>query len=357
MDSDESAIRATLATFKSPSGPSLAHFIDSIHLKDGLVQLALAVKREDAPRFEAMRRDIEAALMRLPGIRNVTVLFTAHKMAATTAPAAHSHAPAESGLKKDPSMLPEVKTVIAVASGKGGVGKSTIAVNLAIAFAQLGLRTGLLDADIYGPSMPRMLGITRKPDISADKQIVPLQAWGLKAMSIGFMVPEDTAMVWRGPMVMGALNQMLGQVAWGPLDIMIVDMPPGTGDAQLTMAQKINLAGAIIVSTPQDIALIDARRGVKMFDQVQVKTLGIIENMSYFTCPHCSARSEIFGHGGARAEAAKIGAPFLGEIPLQLAIRETGDAGTPITAADPDSEAGRLFIAIASQLKTTLGLG
>jgi ATP-binding protein involved in chromosome partitioning len=235
------------------------------------------------------------------------------------------------------------------------VGKSTVAVNLAVALAQTGLRVGLLDADIYGPSLPRMLGLNTRPQ-TRDGKMLPLNAWGLLCMSIGFLVEEETAMVWRGPMVMGALTQLLGQVEWGVLDVLVIDMPPGTGDAQLTLAQKATLAGAVIVSTPQDIALIDARRGVKMFEQVRVKVLGIVENMSYFACPHCGGRSEIFGHGGAQAEAARIGVPFLGEIPLLLAIRETGDAGTPICAADPQSEAAGAFRAVAAQVVQALGV-
>jgi ATP-binding protein involved in chromosome partitioning len=246
-----------------------------------------------------------------------------------------------------------VKTVIAVASGKGGVGKSTVAVNLAVALAQTGLAVGLLDADIYGPSMPRMLGLNNKPQ-TRDGKMLPLHAWGISCMSIGFLVEEETAMVWRGPMVMGALTQMLGQVEWGALDILVIDMPPGTGDAQLTLAQKASLAGAVVVSTPQDIALIDARRGVKMFEQVRVPVLGIVENMSYFSCPDCGHRTDIFGHGGAQAEAARIGVAFLGEVPLLLAIRETGDAGAPICASDPDSAAAGAFRAIAAKVSAAL---
>jgi ATP-binding protein involved in chromosome partitioning len=250
-------------------------------------------------------------------------------------------------------LLPNVKNIVAVASGKGGVGKSTVAVNLAVALAQLGLRVGLLDADIYGPSLPRMLGLARKPEVRGDRMI-PLEAWGLKAMSIGFLVDEDTAMIWRGPMVMGALEQMMGQVEWGELDVMIVDMPPGTGDAQLTMAQRVTLAGAIVVSTPQDIALLDARRGVKMFERTRVPVLGLVENMSFFCCPNCGHRSEIFGHGGARAEAEKLGIEFLGEIPLLLEIRSAADAGTPIVASAPQSDAARAYRDVAARLQAKL---
>ncbi len=225
--------------------------------------------------------------------------------------------------------MPGVRAIIAVASGKGGVGKSTVAANLALAMKANGLQVGVLDADIYGPSMPRMLGISGRPTSADGKILAPMENYGIKVMSIGFLVPEDTPMIWRGPMVMSALQQMLRDVAWGELDMMIVDMPPGTGDAQLTLAQQVSLAGAVIVSTPQDIALLDARRGLAMFNKVNVPVLGIIENMSYFLCPHCGERSDIFSHGGARREAERLGTDFLGEVPLDLAIRETSDAGTP----------------------------
>jgi ATP-binding protein involved in chromosome partitioning len=246
-------------------------------------------------------------------------------------------------------LLPEVKAIVAVASGKGGVGKSTVAVNLAVALAQQGHRVGLLDADIYGPSLPRMLGLNRKPEVRGDKMI-PLQAWGLSCMSIGFLVEEETPMIWRGPMVMGALEQMMGQVAWGALDILVVDMPPGTGDAQLTMAQRVALTGAVIVSTPQDIALLDARRGVRMFERTKVPVLGLVENMSFYCCPNCGHRAEIFGHGGARNEAARLGMEFLGEIPLLLDIRVAADAGTPIAAQAPDSDAAKGYGALAARV-------
>ena len=246
--------------------------------------------------------------------------------------------------------VPGVGAIVAVASGKGGVGKSTVAANLALALKANGLKVGVLDADIYGPSMPRMLGISGRPTSEDGKTLRPMENYGLQCMSMGFLVPEDTAMIWRGPMVMSALNQMLRDVAWGELDILVVDLPPGTGDAQLTMAQQVPLAGAVIVSTPQDIALIDARRGLSMFQKVDVPVLGIIENMSYFLCPHCGERSEIFSHGGARREAEKLGVEFLGEVPLDLAIRETSDDGQPITISDPGSAHAQLFREIAAKV-------
>jgi ATP-binding protein involved in chromosome partitioning len=325
---NEDDIRRALAPFK------LGKMLEGVHVADGMAQVSLAIRREDAAQLEPLRQEIEAKLAALPGLRNAAVVFTAHREAPPPPK------PAE-------AILPEVKSVIAVASGKGGVGKSTVAVNLAITLAQMGLAVGLLDADIYGPSLPRMLGLRDKPR-TQDGKMLPLLAWGLKCMSIGLLVEEETAMVWRGPMVIGALTQMLGQVAWGALDVLVVDMPPGTGDVQLTLAQRASLAGAVVVSTPQDIALIDARRGVKMFEQVRVPVLGIVENMSYFACPHCGKRTDIFGHGGAEAEAERIGVPFLGAVPLLLAIRETGDAGTPICAADPEGEAAGAFRALAA---------
>jgi ATP-binding protein involved in chromosome partitioning len=242
-----------------------------------------------------------------------------------------------------------VGAIIAVASGKGGVGKSTVAVNLALGLQTLGYKVGLLDADIYGPSVPRLLGITEKPEADGGK-LAPIVKLGLKTMSIGFLVEEDTPMIWRGPMVQSALTQMMNDVSWAPLDILVIDMPPGTGDAQLTIAQRVPLKGAVIVSTPQDIALIDARKGLAMFRKTQVPVLGIVENMSTFVCPHCGHESHIFGHGGARETARALAAPFLGEIPLVSSIRETSDAGTPIVAAAPDSPEAKAFLLIAKEV-------
>ncbi len=355
------ALRECLRAVTDPrSGRDIvaAGLVDSLEARDGLVHLALRADRDAAAAMEPVRAAAQAVLSRQPGVVNATAVLTAHRTAGAPAPAPHSspaphsHGPAPAaggkGAAKAP-LLPGVKHIIAVASGKGGVGKSTTAVNLAVALAQQGHSVGLLDADIYGPSLPRMLGLSAKPELR-DGSMVPLRAWGLLAMSIGFLVDPDTAMIWRGPMVMGALEQMMGQVHWGELDVLVVDMPPGTGDAQLTMAQRVSLSGAVIVSTPQDIALIDARRGVRMFEKTLVPVLGLVENMSTFCCPNCGHTTELFGHGGARLEAEALGIPFLGEVPLLLDIRVTADAGTPITAAAPDSPAAKAFAAIAARV-------
>lgn len=341
-----------------------AGIVEGIEVRRGphgvLVQVSLLTERSRVEAMEPVRQKVEAVLGAERGVQNVAAVLTSHAASRPAGRSEHSHGhghaprPATQGGPPEKAvLLPNVKSIVAVASGKGGVGKSTVAVNLAVALAQLGLRVGLLDADIYGPSLPRMLGLARKPEVRGDRMI-PLEAWGLKAMSIGFLVDEDTAMIWRGPMVMGALEQMMGQVEWGELDVMIVDMPPGTGDAQLTMAQRVTLAGALIVSTPQDIALLDARRGVKMFERTRVPVLGLVENMSFFCCPNCGHRSEIFGHGGARAEADKLGIEFLGEIPLLLDIRSAADAGTPIVASAPQSDAARAYRDVAIRLQAKL---
>ncbi len=325
-----------------------AGLIEGIDVRDSLVHVALLTDRAHAAAMEPVRAAVEAVLARQPGVTNATAVLTAHKAPAAAPPPAAGHGHAH-GQPRPPLLLPEIGAIVAVASGKGGVGKSTVAVNLAVSLARQGLKVGLLDADIYGPSLPRMLGLNRKPEVRGDKML-PLEAWGLKAMSIGFLVAEDTAMIWRGPMVMGALEQMLGQVVWGALDVLVVDMPPGTGDAQLTMAQRVALTGAVIVSTPQDIALIDARRGVAMFEKTKVPVLGLVENMSYFCCPNCGHRAEIFGHGGARKEAERMGTDFLGEVPLLLDIRTASDAGQPIAASAPDSAAAKAYEAIARKV-------
>jgi ATP-binding protein involved in chromosome partitioning len=356
------AVRQALRAVRDPeTGQDLvtAGMIEGLTARDGLVQFAIAIPRERASRMEPLRLAAEQAAAKVPGVLSATAVLTAHRAAQGPKPGGAGQAGlAQAGAPKPgpkapagqgPMLLPGVRKIVAIASGKGGVGKSTTAVNLAVALAAEGLAVGLLDADIYGPSLPQMLGTKEKPRTEG-QQIIPIPRWGLKAMSIGFLVEEETPMIWRGPMVMGALEQLMGQVAWGELDVMVVDMPPGTGDAQLTMSQRVPLAGAVIVSTPQDVALLDARRGVKMFERVNVPVLGVIENMSYYCCPNCNHRADIFGHGGARAEAARMGVEFLGELPLKLAIRELADAGTPIVAARPETEEAAEYRRIARRL-------
>jgi ATP-binding protein involved in chromosome partitioning len=319
--------------------------VQGLRLKDGHVAFALQVDPQRGPHLEPLRKLAEKTVHVLPGVLSVSVVLTADR------PAAAGGAPRpEAARPERGDLLPEVSAIIAVASGKGGVGKSTTAANLALAFARRGLRTGLLDADIYGPSMRRMLGIEGAPRSSDGKKLDPMRQYGIAAMSMAFLVDEETPMVWRGPMVQSALEQLMRDVAWGALDVMVVDMPPGTGDTQLTMAQRVPLAGAVIVSTPQDIALIDARKGLNMFRKVDVPVLGLIENMSYFACPHCGQRTEIFGHGGARREAERLGMNFLGEIPLDLRIRETSDAGCPIVVAEPDGPHAAAYLGIADRV-------
>jgi ATP-binding protein involved in chromosome partitioning len=330
--------------------------VSGVQLREGHVGFAIEVDPQRGPALEPLRKAAEKAVEGLPGVLSVTAVLTAQRPPAQQPTQAHHHGHARGeGRAAAKPLAPGVKAIIAVASGKGGVGKSTVAANLALGLAANGLKVGLLDADIYGPSMPRMLGITGRPTSHDGKTMQPMTNHGIKVMSMGFLVPEDTPMIWRGPMVMSALQQMLRDVEWGELDVMVVDMPPGTGDAQLTMAQQVPLAGAVIVSTPQDIALLDARKGLNMFRKVDVPVLGIVENMSYFLCPHCGERSEIFSHGGARREAEKLGTEFLGEIPLHIAIRETSDSGHPIVAAQPESAHAQIFRQMASRIAEQLG--
>ena len=336
--------------------------IQGLVVKDGHVGFVLEVAAERGPQSEPLRKICEAMVLGVAGVKSVTAVLTAHEEHGHAhddhAGHAHSHAPApKPAVNRQappaPAGIPGVTSIIAVASGKGGVGKSTVAVNLALSLSRLGLKVGLLDADIYGPSLPRLLAITEKPE-SDGKKLVPITRHGIKTMSIGFLVEEDQAMIWRGPMVQSALTQMLQDVQWAPLDVLVLDMPPGTGDAQLTIAQRVPLKGAVIVSTPQDIALIDARKGIAMFQKTHVPILGLVENMSVFVCSNCGHEHHIFGHGGARETAEKLGAPFLGEIPLVPRIRETSDAGNPVSISAPDGPEAQAFLELAKKVAASL---
>lgn len=361
----EASVRQALQAVPDPdAGTDLiaADMISGIVVKDGHVMFSIEVDPARGPALEPLRQAAEKAVAAVPGVLSVTAVLTAERAAAPTRSAAPARAPmpqgkprASGGGRNRQIEVPGVEAIIAVASGKGGVGKSTTAVNLALALAGQDRRVGLLDADIYGPSVPRMMGLSGKPSSPDGQTLDPMVNHGLKVMSIGFMIDEETPMIWRGPMVQSALTQMLRDVNWGELDILIVDMPPGTGDAQLTMAQQVPLAGAVIVSTPQDIALLDARKGLNMFRKVDVPVLGIVENMSTFVCPKCGHQTDIFGHGGAREQAAKLSVPFLGEVPLHLAIRETSDSGQPIVVSDPAGPHATAYATIAQAVLEGLG--
>jgi ATP-binding protein involved in chromosome partitioning len=344
--------------------------VSDVFISDGKAYFSITVPAERAKELEPLRQAAERVVKDMPGMKGAFAALTADKRAGTgQAPArpvpsqsgghghaghsheGHSHA-GHSHAAPPPRKpgIPGVKHIIAVASGKGGVGKSTTAVNIALGLKDLGLSIGILDADVYGPSIPRLMGISGRPQQIDGKLIKPMENFGLRNMSMGYLVDEGTAMIWRGPMIQSALLQMLREVAWGDLDVLVVDMPPGTGDAQLTMAQQVPLSGAVIVSTPQDLALIDARKGIAMFQKVDVPLLGVVENMSHFICPNCGTSHDIFGHGGARAEAEKIGVPFLGEVPLAMTIRENSDAGTPVTVSAPDGPHARIYRDIAEKV-------
>jgi ATP-binding protein involved in chromosome partitioning len=351
----EADILKALENLYGPGGISLARAVSGVNLSGAKAFVSLAGDPAKPEGWEVARVNAEKAIRAVPGIESAVVTLTAER-----APGAHDHrhdhshaAPPPQQRKGMAPALEKIRYIIVVASGKGGVGKSTTSANLALGLAAQGWRVGLLDADIYGPSAPRLFGLHDKPRVENGK-LVPLEAYGVKIMSMGFLVDENTPMVWRGPMVAQALTQMLGDVLWGDLDALVVDMPPGTGDVQLTMAQQTPIAGAVIVSTPQDLALIDARRAVAMFQKVEAPILGIIENMSYFLCPHCGGRSEIFSHGGARHDAEKLGVPFLGEAPLDMKIRETSDAGKPVVGAEPDSPQAAVYLNLAAKVKTLL---
>ena len=367
-----------LETLKTVRGPDLEHnivelgMVSDVFISDGKVYFSITVPAERAKELEPLRQAAERVIKEMPGVKGALVALTADKKAASaSAPAArpaaaphaghdhhghsHSHAPQTQQPRSGKIGVPGIGAIIAVASGKGGVGKSTTAVNLALGLLANGLKVGILDADIYGPSMPRLLKISGRPTQIDGRIINPMENYGLKVMSMGFLVDEETAMIWRGPMVQSALMQMLREVVWGDLDVLVVDMPPGTGDAQLTMAQQVPLAGAVIVSTPQDLALIDARKGLNMFRKVEVPVLGIVENMSYFIAPDTGTRYDIFGHGGARKEAERIGVPFLGEVPLTMNIREASDAGTPLVASEPNGIVAGIYKEIAAKVWAEVG--
>jgi len=355
---DKAAVFAALAPVMMPDGKtSLAESgaLSDIVVHQGKVYFSISVAKDAVSTSETLRKAAEDAVRAVPGVASAFITLTAEKSAgAPPAPAGGAKVPGTNPAK---IAVSGITHIIAVASGKGGVGKSTTACNLALALSARGLKVGVLDADIYGPSMPKLLGIHGKPTLAGGRVLNPMEGYELKVMSIGFLVDEEAAMIWRGPMVISAIQQMLREVNWGKLDILVVDMPPGTGDAQLTMAQTVPLAGAVIVSTPQDLALIDARRGVAMFRKVEVPILGIIENMSSFICPTCGTEHAIFGHGGAKAEAAHIKVPFLGEVPLAMAIRETSDAGLPVVVTAPDGPHAKAYAAIAERVWAGVSAG
>jgi ATP-binding protein involved in chromosome partitioning len=359
-------VLAALGTVLSPDGAALPATgkLSEIVASDGKVFFSITADAAAVKQWEAVRERAETAVRAVPGVKSVMVALTAERAGGASAAPPRQPQRQPGGAKPGPAPgapaapspagIPGVGAIIAVASGKGGVGKSTTAVNLALGLRDLGLKVGILDADIYGPSMPKLLAIRERPQTIGGTRLKPIERYGMAVMSIGFLIEEETPMIWRGPMVMSALTQMLRDVEWGTLDVMVVDMPPGTGDAQLTMAQQVPLKGAVIVSTPQDLALIDARRGIAMFRRVNVPVLGIVENMSYFLCPHCGARSDIFGHGGARAEAERLGVPFLGEVPLDIVIREKSDAGLPVVATAPDGPHAKCYRDIAARVRDGL---
>jgi ATP-binding protein involved in chromosome partitioning len=362
MTASKDDVLAALGRISGPDGAPLPATgkLSEIVVTDGKVFFSITVDAGAVEEWETVRERAERAVHAMPGVESVMVALTAERAAGGTPrpqpgsprPRAHA-APAGHGAPS-PAGVPGIAAIIAVASGKGGVGKSTTAVNLALALRELGLKVGILDADIYGPSMPKLLGIRERPESAGGNRLRPIERHGMPVMSIGFLIEEETPMIWRGPMVISALTQMLREVEWGALDVLVVDMPPGTGDAQLTMAQQVPLKGAVIVSTPQDLALIDARRGIAMFRRVNVPVLGIVENMSTFVCPHCGARSDIFGHGGARRESERLGVPFLGEVPLDIAIREKSDAGSPVVSSAPDNPHAQHYRDIAVRVRDGL---
>jgi ATP-binding protein involved in chromosome partitioning len=349
----EANVRAALMAVALPDGAALgaSDRIEGLSRTGGRVSMAIRIDPAEAPVMAPVRDRAQAALVALPGVTSVQVVLTAE---AAAPPKAAPPRLGPAAPQSRPTPLAGVRHVVAVASGKGGVGKSTTAVNLALGLRLMGLKVGILDADVHGPSLPTLLNLTQKPRVGPDRRLLPVPAQGLQAMSMGLMVDDETAMIWRGPMVTSAITQMLAEVDWGTLDVLIVDMPPGTGDAQLALAQGARLSGAVIVSTPQDLALIDARRGIAMFRKVEVPILGLIENMAWFQCPDCGGRHAVFGQGGAEADARRLGVPFLGAVPLDMDLRLASDSGRPITARDPEGPIGRIYQDLARALADRL---
>ena len=317
-----------------------SNMISGLELKNNLITFVLELSSEEVNSSDAITKTIEEKLLTISEIEKVSIVITSHNKKI------------EKNWKKNYKYSPATN-IIAIASGKGGVGKSTTAINLALSLMKLNFKVGILDADIYGPSLPKLVGINIKPKNNG-KKIIPHNAFGLQAMSIGFLIPEDKPTIWRGPMVMGAIEQLVRDIDWQNLDVLIIDMPPGTGDAQLTLSQKVQLTGAIIISTPQDLSLIDARKGLNMFKKVNVPILGIIENMSYFLCKKCETKHKIFGNGGAKAEAKKLGVPFLDEIPLDILLRSSSDEGRPIVLQEPNNLISKKFLQIATLISEKL---
>ena len=348
-----------------------AGMVAGLTVTDDAVSFAIEVDPAQGSKLEPLRQAAEAAVKRVPGVGSVMAALTAHSdtpsapAAAPSAPAPDLGTRAKPGDKplRAPSPPPQggkvdgVERIIAIGSGKGGVGKSTVSANLAVALAMDGWKVGLLDGDVYGPSQPRMLGIAGKPASPDGTNIEPLRGYGVKVMSMGFLTGESESVIWRGPMLMSAITQLLYQVNWAPLDFLLIDLPPGTGDVQLTLSQKTTLTGAVVVSTPQDVALIDARKAIDMFQKINTPILGMIENMATYCCPECGHEAEIFGHGGAEQEAAKIGAPFLGRLALNLDVRLMSDQGTPIVASKPDSAEALKYREMAAELAASVGAG
>jgi len=351
---NEEKILKTLATIMDGEQNIVEKgMVQGLQVQDGHVIFAIVVPPSVGADAEPVRKQAEETIHALDGVLSATVVLTAENESGGVPNGGQQGGPQGADKAPQPQdgpLLPGVKVIIAVASGKGGVGKSTTTVNLALALRDQGLSVGLLDADIYGPSVPRMLGISGEPSSSDGQRLDPMEGHGIKCMSMGFLVEEETPVIWRGPMAQTALVQMMRDVQWGELDVLMIDMPPGTGDVQLTMAQQVPLTGAVIVSTPQDIALLDARKGLNMFRQVDVPVLGIVENMSYFKCPHCGARTDVFSHGGAKEEADLLQMDFLGEVPLDIKIRETSDGGHPIVDQDPDSDLAKAYTQIATSM-------